>query len=76
MHYGLASGGRSHYYIGGFAPDLAKAGPGTLAIGHAVEEALREGNQEFHVLRGQEPDKHRWGALDRWSRRRTLFPRG
>ncbi|WP_448203265.1 GNAT family N-acetyltransferase [Azospirillum sp. sgz302134] len=64
VHYGLGDGRRSYYYLGGFDPDFAPQGPGVLAVGHAIAEALREGAAEFHFLRGREPYKYRWGAMD------------
>lgn len=64
VHYGLGDGRRAYYYLGGFDPELAPLGPGVLAVGHAIAEALREGAAEFHFLRGREPYKYRWGAVD------------
>lgn len=65
VHYGMGDGRRAYYYLGGFDPALAPLGPGVLALGNAIDEALREGAREFHFLRGSEPYKHRWGAMDR-----------
>lgn len=61
-HYGFAAGRRHFYYIGGFDPELRAAGPGHLAVAHAVERAIIERAQSFHFLRGDEPYKRRWGA--------------
>jgi CelD/BcsL family acetyltransferase involved in cellulose biosynthesis len=65
VHYGLGDGRRAYYYIGGFDPALASLAPGVLMVGHAIEEAVREGAREFHFLRGREPYKYEWGAVDR-----------
>lgn len=54
---------RWSYYIGGFDPEAAALGPGTLLIGHAIEQAQAEGAQLFDFLRGAEPYKQRWGAV-------------
>ena len=62
-HYGLAAGSAHHYYIGGFDPELKAAGPGHLAVAHAIERALSERAAQFHFLRGEEPYKRRWGAV-------------
>ena len=70
--YGLSGHGRFHYYLGGFDPALGHLGLGTLIVGHAIDEATREGCAEFHFLRGREPYKYRWGALDRPTFRRLL----
>jgi CelD/BcsL family acetyltransferase involved in cellulose biosynthesis len=72
VHYGLGDGKRVYYYLGGFDPELAPLGPGVLAIGHAIGEALREGAREFHFLRGRERYKYAWGAVDRASRARRF----
>ena len=51
------------YYIGGFDPEAAALSPGTLLVGHAIEQAQAEGAQVFDFLRGAEPYKQRWGAV-------------
>ena len=63
--YALATGSTTAYYIGGFDPAAAGLGVGTLLIGHAVAEAAAEGAREFDFLRGREPYKYLWGAVDR-----------
>ena len=61
-HYGLAARATHFYYLGGFDPELGAAGPGHLAVAHAIERALQEGAAAFHFLRGDEVYKRRWGA--------------
>jgi CelD/BcsL family acetyltransferase involved in cellulose biosynthesis len=63
--YGFTSHRRTYYYLGGFDPEFARLSVGTLLIGHAVERAIEEGSTEIDFLRGQEPYKYRWGAMDR-----------
>lgn len=63
--YGFACRGRTYYYLGGFDPDVRGLSPGMLLIGHAIEEAVREGAHEFDFLRGREAYKYDWGAQDR-----------
>ena len=53
---------RWSYYIGGFDPGAASLSPGTLLVGHAIEQARAEGAAVFDFLRGAEPYKLRWGA--------------
>jgi CelD/BcsL family acetyltransferase involved in cellulose biosynthesis len=65
VHYGFAGHRRASYYLGGFDPALDKLSPGTLVVGHAIEQAIAEGCLEFDFLRGREPYKYRWGARDR-----------
>jgi CelD/BcsL family acetyltransferase involved in cellulose biosynthesis len=43
-------------------------------LGHAVEQALSEGLAELDLLRGREPYKHAWGAVDRPVYGRRLAP--
>ncbi len=74
VFYGLADRTRTLAYIGGFEPDVPHPGLGALMIGHAVREAAREGKREFHFLRGREPYKYAWGAVDRASYGRRLAP--
>lgn len=58
-------------YIGGFDPAFATFSPGLLAVGQAIELAQAEGAAAFDFLRGREPYKYRWGAVDepRWTLR-------
>jgi CelD/BcsL family acetyltransferase involved in cellulose biosynthesis len=62
--YCLAHARRVQYYIGGFDPAHAGVAPGTLLVAHAIEQARAEGAERFDFLRGQEPYKYRWGAVD------------
>ncbi len=65
VFHGFAAHGRTHYYLSGFDPVFERFSPGTLVVGHAIEEAAREGAREFDFLRGREAYKYRWGARDR-----------
>jgi CelD/BcsL family acetyltransferase involved in cellulose biosynthesis len=62
--YCLAHARSAHYYIGGFDPAHAAISPGTLLVAHAIGQARAEGAAHFDFLRGQEPYKYRWGAVD------------
>lgn len=66
--------GRSYYYIGGFDPEHAALGLGTILVGHAIEEAQREGHRSFDFLRGREPYKYHWGAVDEPTHGRQFIP--
>jgi CelD/BcsL family acetyltransferase involved in cellulose biosynthesis len=48
------------YYLGGFAPEMAKFSLGTVLTAHAIRQAISEGCAEFDFLRGNEPYKQRW----------------
>ncbi len=65
MVYGLADATRWHSYITAFDPGLPHPGLGTMLLGMVVEAAVAEGVRELHMLRGREPYKYAWGALDR-----------
>ncbi len=56
---------RYYYYLGGFAPDLAKYSLGTVQTAGAIRQAIREGCSEFDFLRGNEPYKYRWQPEER-----------
>jgi CelD/BcsL family acetyltransferase involved in cellulose biosynthesis len=71
-YYGFMCRGRAFAYLHGFHPSFAFEGPGTILIGHAIAEAVREGAREFDFLRGREAYKYHWGAKDRWTQRRTF----
>jgi CelD/BcsL family acetyltransferase involved in cellulose biosynthesis len=70
--YGMAAKRRFYYYLGGFDPDLASLGLGTLLIGCAMEAAMDEGAAVFDFLRGRESYKYRWGAADQQTFSRRL----
>jgi CelD/BcsL family acetyltransferase involved in cellulose biosynthesis len=70
-YYGFHHRGRAYAYLGGFDPAYAEESPGAILIGHAIAEAVREGGREFDFLRGQETYKYGWGAVDRWTKRKT-----
>jgi CelD/BcsL family acetyltransferase involved in cellulose biosynthesis len=74
-YYGFCDRGRAFAYIGGFDPDFEEASPGAILIGHAIGQAIAEGANEFHFLRGREAYKYSWGASDRWNRRRVWSKR-
>jgi CelD/BcsL family acetyltransferase involved in cellulose biosynthesis len=73
--YGFRDRRRFYYYLAGFDPALGKVSPGTLVVGHAIEEAAREGAGDFDFLRGQEAYKYLWGAQEQCNYRRRLTPR-
>jgi CelD/BcsL family acetyltransferase involved in cellulose biosynthesis len=74
VQYSLAYRERWFAYLSGFDPAFAFESPGTVLIESAIEQAIAEGAREFHFLRGREPYKFRWGAVDRWNCRRVFKP--
>lgn len=75
VHYGFHLGRRAYYYLGGFDPELAALSAGSLAVEQAVRDAIAEGAEAFDFLRGGEPYKYRWGAVDEPSHRLVLRAR-
>lgn len=71
-YYGFRHGAGAYAYFSGFDPAYAHESPGAILVGHAIEEAVREGAAEFHLLRGRESYKYEWGAVDRWNQHRRF----
>lgn len=61
----LLGPGRIFFYISGYDTAQSFVSPGTLLLGAMLEEAIAEGRTEAHFLRGREPYKYAWGAVDR-----------
>ena len=74
VYHTLAAPGRLLFYISGFDAAEAFASPGTLLLGHIIEQAAACGIQELHFLRGGEAYKYAWGAVDRINQSRLLLP--
>jgi CelD/BcsL family acetyltransferase involved in cellulose biosynthesis len=71
-YYGFTAKRTTYAYLSVFDPEFAELSPGTQIVAHAIEEAVREGAQEFHFLRGGEAYKYAWGAVDRPNTALTL----
>ena len=71
-YYGFTAKRTAYAYLSGFDPEFAELSPGTQIVAHAIEEAVQEGAQEFHFLRGGETYKYAWGAVDRPNTALTL----
>ena len=71
-HYGLGWGGCAYSYIHGFDPELAALGPSALLIAEVMADAVRHGATRFDFLRGREPYKYDWGAVDAPQHRRRV----
>ncbi len=59
-------------YNSAFDPTLRMLAPGMVQVGQLIEVAATEGCTMFDLLRGDEPYKYRFGAVDRQLRRLTL----
>jgi CelD/BcsL family acetyltransferase involved in cellulose biosynthesis len=52
------------YYNAGVDPDARELSPGVLLVYAYVERALANGTRRMDFLRGDEPYKYAWGAVD------------
>jgi len=64
---------RYYYYLGGFAPNLARFSLGTILTARAIKDAIEEKCTEFDFLRGAEPYKYRWQPQEWVNSRLLLF---
>jgi CelD/BcsL family acetyltransferase involved in cellulose biosynthesis len=62
MHFRTADG--YLYYNAGTDPEARELSPGVLAIAAYVQRAIAEGCRRLDFLRGDEPYKYEWGAVD------------
>ena len=52
------------YYNAGVDPDARDLSPGVVMLAKFLERAIREGCNRLDLLRGDEPYKYEWGAVD------------
>ena len=74
VYHTLAASGRLLFYLSGFDASHNFVSPGTLLLGHIIEQAETDGISELHFLRGAETYKYAWGAKDRMNTGRLLLP--
>lgn len=65
-------GAVSYAYPRGFDPALEQLSVGSLLVAEALAMAVSEGRRTFDFLRGGEPHKYRWGAVDHPTFRRLI----
>jgi CelD/BcsL family acetyltransferase involved in cellulose biosynthesis len=53
-----------YLYNAGVDPDARELSPGVLLSAKAIEAAIAAGRTRFDYLRGDEPYKYEWGAID------------
>ncbi len=53
-----------YLYNAGVDPDARELSPGVLLSATAIEAAIAAGRPRFDYLRGDEPYKYQWGAID------------
>lgn len=52
------------YYNAGVDPEARGLSPGVLMVARYIERAIRSGKRRIDFLRGDEPYKYEWGAVD------------
>jgi CelD/BcsL family acetyltransferase involved in cellulose biosynthesis len=62
--YALFERDSASCYLQGFDPDYAHFSPGVHLLGSVIADAVREGKQRIDFLRGREPYKQHWGAVE------------
>jgi CelD/BcsL family acetyltransferase involved in cellulose biosynthesis len=62
---GFETDHRYMYYLSGFDPDSSKTSPGSVLLSKIIEECCGKGMTEVDLLRGTEPYKYRFNAVDR-----------
>ncbi|MEK0084084.1 GNAT family N-acetyltransferase [Benzoatithermus flavus] len=72
--HGFADRKRFYAYLAGYDPGLPHPGLGAMMIGLAIQRAAEERLAAFDFLRGREPYKYDWGAVDRPAHGRRLRP--
>lgn len=60
----LDDGVTVYYYNAGIDPDAAALSPGVLLTERLIRRAIDLGRRRFDFLRGNEPYKYAWGAVD------------
>jgi CelD/BcsL family acetyltransferase involved in cellulose biosynthesis len=57
-------GERIAYYNAGVDPDARDLSPGVVMVAEYLRQAIAAGRREVDFLRGNEPYKYEWGAVD------------
>ncbi len=60
----LDDGTTIYYYNAGIDPDAGALSPGVLLAERLIRRAIELGRRRFDFLRGNEPYKYAWGAVD------------
>jgi hypothetical protein len=57
-------GNAVYYYNAGVDPDARELSPGVVMVARYFQRAIESGRTRFDFLRGNEPYKYEWGAVD------------
>ena len=72
-HYAILWRDRLYAYIHAFDPEFSAFAPGAQLMAACLQAAAAEGARSIDFLRGREPYKYQWGAVDRPKRRLRLW---
>jgi CelD/BcsL family acetyltransferase involved in cellulose biosynthesis len=61
---GFDDAGSVYYYNAGVDPDARDLSPGVVMVERYMRDALSRGKRRLDFLRGDEPYKYEWGAVD------------
>ena len=53
-----------YYYNAGVDPDARDLSPGVVMVARYIQRAIELGRTRLDFLRGDEPYKYEWGAVD------------
>jgi len=62
---GFSSRGTCYFYNAGLDPASLELSPGIVGMAAYLRDRIERGEQRFDFLRGSEPYKYHWGAIDR-----------
>jgi CelD/BcsL family acetyltransferase involved in cellulose biosynthesis len=57
-------GATTYYYNAGVEPDARELSPGVVMVACYIQRAIGQGRKRLDFLRGNEPYKYEWGAVD------------
>jgi CelD/BcsL family acetyltransferase involved in cellulose biosynthesis len=76
----LDDGHTVYYYNAGVEPDARELSPGVVMVASYIQRAIELGRTRLDFMRGNEPYKYEWGAVDEPIERlliqRTVAPEG
>ena len=53
-----------YYYNAGVEPDAREFSPGVIMVALYIQQAIEQGRRKVDFMRGNEPYKYEWGAVD------------
>ncbi len=72
----LVHGRTVSFYMGGFDDNASRYRPGNALFAHVIQRAIDLGCDRYDFLRGDEPYKYRWSAVDAMTHSVVVYPRG